>query len=65
MTIENNIILKRPNIKQSSLYTYMVSLKSLRKQIDNSTDMNSTDFLQNYDKVMESIKDMKITTKKK
>ena len=64
MTIENNIILKRPNIKQSSLYTYMVSLKSLRKQIDKKTDMNSTDFLQNYDKVMESIKDMKITTKK-
>jgi len=34
MTIEENIILNRPNIKQSSLNTYLVSLKNLRKKID-------------------------------
>ena len=64
MTIEEQIILKRPNIKQSSLNTYLVSLKNLRKNIDDKTDLDNTDFLQDYDKVMESIKNMKITTKK-
>jgi len=64
MSIEEQIILKRPNIKQSSLNTYLISLKNLRKNIDNKTELDNTNFLQDYDKVMESIKDMKITTKK-
>lgn len=64
MTIEDNIIIKRPNIKQSSLKTYIVSLKCLRKSIDGKSDLNNTDFLQDFNKVMDTIKGMKITSKK-
>lgn len=64
MAIEEAIVLKRPDIKQSSLKTYLVSLKCLRKNIDGKTELENTNFLQDYDLVMDSIKDMKITTKK-
>lgn len=64
MTIEENIIIKRPNIKQSSLKTYIISLKNLRKSIDKKSDLDNTDFLKDYDKIIEILKDMKITTKK-
>lgn len=64
MTIEENIIINRPNIKQSSLKTYIISLKNLRKSIDNKSDLDNTDFLKDYDKIIENIKNMKITSKK-
>lgn len=65
MTIEENIILARPDMKQSSLYTYLVSLKNLNRLMDNNTNLDNTKFLQNYDKVMATInKETKITTKK-
>jgi hypothetical protein len=65
MTIEENIILARPDMKQSSLYTYLVSLKNLHRLMDNNTNLDNTKFLQNYDKVMATInKETKITTKK-
>ena len=64
MSIEDNIVLKRPDIKQSTLATYMNSLKNLRKRIDEKTDLEDTGFLQNYEKVMKALNDMKLTTKK-
>jgi hypothetical protein len=64
MTIEENIILNRPNIKQSSLNTYLISLKNLRKKIDNKTELNNTDFLNNFDKINDILNNEKLTTKK-
>lgn len=65
MTIEENIIISRPDIKQSSLSTYLVSLKNLHRLMDNSVNLDNTKFLQDYDKVMAAInKETKITTKK-
>lgn len=64
MTIEENIILNRPNIKQCSLNTYLISLKNLRKKIDNKTELNNTDFLNDFDKINDILKNDKLTTKK-
>jgi len=65
MGIEENIITARPDIKQSSLSTYLVSLKNLHKLLDNKTDLENTKFIQDYDNVMNVIdKEAKITTKK-
>lgn len=65
MTIEENIILSKHNIKSSSLRTYLVSLKNLHRLMDNNVDLDNTKFLQDYDKVMNIInKEEKITTKK-
>ena len=65
MTIEENIITSRPDIKQSSLSTYLVSLKNLHKLLDDKVDLDNTKFIQDYDKVISVIdKEAKITTKK-
>jgi hypothetical protein len=65
MTIEENIILSRPDMKSSSLSTYLVSLKTLHVLMDNSVELDNTKFIQDYDKVMATInKETKITTKK-
>lgn len=64
MTIEENIILNRPNIKQSSLNTYLISLKNLRKKIDNKTELDNTDFLNDFDKINDILNNEKLTTKK-
>ena len=65
MTIEENIIISRPDIKQSSLTTYLVSLKNLHKLLDDKPDLDNTNFIQDYDKVINVIdKEAKITTKK-
>jgi len=64
MTIEESIILNRPNIKQCSLNTYLISLKNLRKKIDNKTELNNTNFLNDFDKINDILKNDKLTTKK-
>lgn len=64
MSIEENIILNRPNIKQSSLNTYLVSLKNLRKKIDGITELDNTKFLNDFDKINNILKDEKLTTQK-
>lgn len=64
MTIEENIILKRPNIKQSSLNTYIISLKNLRKKFDGKKDIDNTSFLKDFDKINDILKNEKLTTKK-
>jgi hypothetical protein len=65
MTIEENIIVSRPDMKKSSLSTYLVSLKNLHRLMDNSVELDNTKFIQDYDKVMATInKEEKITTKK-
>lgn len=62
--IEDNIIKNRPNIRSSSVKQYITCLKILRKKIDGKNDMENTDFLNDYTKVIELIKDEKITTQK-
>jgi len=64
MTIEEQIILSRPDIKQSSLNTYLTSLKNLHRMLDNKIDLDDTKFIQDYDKVINVIDKEKITTKK-
>lgn len=64
MTIEENIILNRPNVKQSSLNTYLISLKNLRKKIDGKTELDDTEFLNDFDKISDILKDEKLTTQK-
>ena len=64
MSIEENIILNRPNIKQSSLNTYIISLKNLRKKFDGKTDIDNTSFLKDFDKINDILKNEKLTTKK-
>jgi len=65
MTIEENIIVSRPDMKKSSLSTYLVSLKNLHRLMYNSVELDNTKFIQDYDKVMGFLnKEEKITTKK-
>ena len=64
--IKSNIQKKR-TIKDSSLNTYMCSLKILKKKLkpDETPELKNTDFLKDYDKVMGIInKEEKITSKK-
>lgn len=59
-------IKKSRNIKNTSLNTYMSSLKKLKKTIDPENPiLTDTKFLQNYNKTMDAInKEHKITSKK-
>jgi hypothetical protein len=64
MTIEDNIVKHRPNITQSSLETYLISLKNIRKLVDNKDTLNNTKFLHDYDKIIKLLDKYKITTRK-
>lgn len=64
--IESNIK-KTRNIKESSLRTYMSSLKTLKKQIEpqDKTGLVNINFLKDFDKVMNRISEEKKITSKK
>jgi hypothetical protein len=64
MTIENNIIKSRPNITQSTLQTYLVSLKKIKEKIAGNSTLNNTKFLHEYDKIIDLLNQSKITTQK-
>lgn len=65
MSLETQITKSR-TIKNSSLNTYLSSLKTLKKKIEptENTTLTDTKFLHDYDKVINSIKDDKLTSKK-
>lgn len=67
--MENNPLCKRimdkRNIKVNSCSTYLSALSKLKKVIDGNKKVEDTDFLKDYDKVMEAIhKEKRITSKK-
>ena len=66
MTLEEQIKKSR-TIKSTSLNTYISALKTLKTKLDPDNaekELNDAKFLHNYDKVIDLIKDSKITSKK-
>jgi len=55
----------KPNLKLNSIQTYIVSLKKIKREINNDVDLDNPDFLLDTKKVLKIIdKDAYITTKK-
>lgn len=51
---------KRPNLKDNSLHNYLVNLRML----NNNEEIKDLKFLDDFDKVKDKLKDLKLTTKK-
>lgn len=60
-----NKIHKSREIKDASLNTYLSALKKIKNKVDGTTTLDNTDFLQDYDKIMNIItQENKLTSKK-
>ena len=67
--MSNNIIEKikkaRPNLKESSIKTYITSINKIKKKINDDSNVTNLDFLKDIDKIIKVIDDEnKITNKK-
>jgi len=66
MTIEDNIKKARPKLSENSIKTYLNSLKTIKRCLGLDSTLNNTDFLEDFDKVVECLKEnsTKMTTQK-
>ncbi len=62
--IANIIKESKPNLKDTSIKQYVSSLKNLNKKITGSDLLVNFEFVKNTDKVLDSIKDLHITSQR-
>lgn len=63
MTLEEDIK-KTRNIKDSSIRTYLIALKTLKLRYNNTSDIDNIEWLNDYDKIFKLLEDEKLTVRK-